>query len=383
MKHIYNFFIMTSFIFFGTNLIYSQNDIAITNATLPQEQYTKIPIAQISTMATGGVIENIGTAVSTNVVLTVTVLNSSSSVVYNDSTAPQTVSAGTSIPITFSGFTPTVVDTYTTTYNLTLNETDQDTSNNTISSTIDITSGTYARDNDIGTGSLGIGAGVGTDGQIGQEFNILVKQDIISVTFELWNLNLNLDGTTTYVTIWDMVSNIPNSIVAQTETVTINGISQRYTANITGGAFSLNPGKYLVAIEEGVPNITLATTPEIFTPGTTWLKFPSSSTTWHNNEDLGFNVSYIIRPNFQDSTLSLQENQINNSLITIYPNPSSDFITISGLNKKENYRIYNVLGAEMNYGTVSENQKINIQNLSTGIYILKFNRGSTLKFIKK
>jgi Secretion system C-terminal sorting domain len=380
MKNIYKFLIMTSCIFFCTNLIYSQNDLAITNTTLPQEQYTKIPLAQTSTMATGGVIENIGTAVSTNVVLTVTVLNSSSSVVYSDSTAPQTVSAGTNIPITFSGFTPTAVDTYTTTYNLTLNETDQDTSNNTISSTIDITSGTYARDNDIGTSELGIGPG--TSGQLGQEFDILVKQDIISVTFELYNLYLGLDGTTTYVTIWDMVSNIPNSIVAQTETVTINGISQRYTANITGGVFSLNPGKYLVAIEEGDPNISLATTPEIFTLGTTWVKFPSSSTTWQNNEDFGYNVSYIIRPNFQDSTLSLQENQINNSLITIYPNPSSDFITISGLNKKENYRIYNVLGAEMNYGTVSENQKINIQNLSNGIYILKFNRGSTLKFIK-
>ncbi|MEJ6791549.1 MAG: hypothetical protein QNK89_02110 [Lacinutrix sp.] len=51
--------------------MHNQNDLAITNASTMQDQYTIIPLSQISVMATGATIENIGTLESTNVVLTV------------------------------------------------------------------------------------------------------------------------------------------------------------------------------------------------------------------------------------------------------------------------------------------------------------------------
>ena len=381
MKHIYNLFILTAFIFFNTNFIYGQNNLAITNTTLTQDQYTKIPLAQISAMATGGVVENIGTAESTNVVLTVLVLNSSSSVVYSESSNSQSITAGSSLPITFTGFTPTVEDTYTTTYNLTLAETDQDPSNNTKSSNIEVTSNTYARDNNTRTTALG--AGVGTSALIGQQYDILVQQDIISVTFEISNPSENLNGITTYVTIWNMVSDIPNAIIAQTETVTINGINQTYTANIIGGSFSLNPDKYLVAIVEDStsPNISLSGTSEIFTPNTVWASINSG--TWTLLEDLGFPNSYIIRPNFQIPSLSILENQISNNLFTIYPNPSQNFIKINGLLESLNYTIYDILGNKISNGIISKNEKIDIQSFFNGLYFLKFENGNTLKFIKE
>ncbi|WP_445713373.1 T9SS type A sorting domain-containing protein [Flavobacterium sp.] len=381
MKQFYNLLTLSIFIIFCVNTMYSQNNLAITNLSSTQNQYSMIPLEQITALATGATIENIGTVESTNVILTVSVMDSSSSVVYNESSSPIAINSGVSTTIVFAGYTPTLLDTYTTTYTLTLDETDDNPSDNETSSILEVTSSTYARDDNTSTGSLGIGNG--NSGQLGQEFDVLVMQSIESVTFEIINSDESLNGTTTYVTIWDMVSGIPNTIVAQTETVTISGISQRYTANVSGGAYSLSPGQYLIAIEEGTSNITLATTTDIFTPGTTWVNWPTNPNGWSNNEDFGFNRSYIIRPNFQDSTLSIQENQFGNNIITIYPNPSSEFITISGINKKENYSIYNVLGAKINSGAVSNKEKLNIQNITNGIYFLKFNNGNTIKFLKK
>ena len=69
--------------------------------------------------------------------------------------------------------------------------------------------------------------------------------------------------------------------------------------------------------------------------------------------------------------------------VVLYPNPSSNYIHISGLTKTENYKIYNVLGAEISSGEVSKKATINIQNLANGLYFLKFENGTALKFNKK
>ena len=357
------------------------NDLAIVDTNVGQDQYTSIPLTQISSIANGRTIENVGTVEATNVILTVAVADSNSSEVYTESSSPQVIAVGASLPITFTGFTPTMLGSYTVTYTLTLAETDTDLSNNTTSSTKEISLGTYARDNNIATGSLGIGTGNG--GQLGQQFDILVTQDIVSVTFEIANQNAELDGTTTFVTIWDMVSDVPNAIVAQTEVVTINGVSQSYTANIIGSTFSLETGKYLIAIEEGTSNINLATTEEIFTAGTNWVNWPALGY-WAHSEDFGFNVSYLLRPNLQDPTLSIKDNEISNNLISIFPNPANSTINVSGLTTKHNYTIYNILGAKISTGEISNtNNRININDFANGIYLLKFNNGNTLKFVKE
>ncbi|CAI8375647.1 MAG: Uncharacterised protein [Polaribacter sejongensis] len=69
--------------------------------------------------------------------------------------------------------------------------------------------------------------------------------------------------------------------------------------------------------------------------------------------------------------------------LTIAPNPASDFIEIFGLTKTEHYKIYNILGGLVNHGNVSNNDKIDIQDLKDGIYFLKFENGNTHKYIKK
>ena len=67
--------------------------------------------------------------------------------------------------------------------------------------------------------------------------------------------------------------------------------------------------------------------------------------------------------------------------ISIFPNPASDYISITNLESTENYIIANSLGQEILKG-VNKNEKIDIRNLTNGLYLLKFDNGTTLKFIK-
>ena len=70
------------------------------------------------------------------------------------------------------------------------------------------------------------------------------------------------------------------------------------------------------------------------------------------------------------------------STIKLYPNPSTDFVQISGIDKKEYYFIYNTAGTIVSEGSIINNQKINIKNLSSGMYFLNLTNGLTTKITK-
>lgn len=57
---------------------------------------------------------------------------------------------------------------------------------------------------------------------------------------------------------------------------------------------------------------------------------------------------------------------------------------IGKIEKQEYYSIkeYYIIGSEISRGTISNNEKVNIQNLTNGLYFLKFESGNTIKFIK-
>lgn len=69
--------------------------------------------------------------------------------------------------------------------------------------------------------------------------------------------------------------------------------------------------------------------------------------------------------------------------LILYPNPANNFIQISGLEKSENYVISNILGVKIKNGNISNQEKINIKNLTNGLYFLKFKNGNTIKFIRE
>lgn len=110
----------------------------------------------------------------------------------------------------------------------------------------------------------------------------------------------------------------------------------------------------------------------------TRLSYNSSTSSFDILDRITYNYDNQIKPN----TLSSQNFEVENK-ISIYPNPSSDFISINGLQKNENIKIYSVLGQIVKTINVVQNQKIDIKNLKDGIYFLKFNNGNTIKFMKK
>ena len=83
------------------------------------------------------------------------------------------------------------------------------------------------------------------------------------------------------------------------------------------------------------------------------------------------------------TTLSSETLAITKNKLRIYPNPATERITISGLKNKERFGIYNLLGAEMLTGALIDNGEIEIKRFSNGLYFLKLDNGTTLKFIKE
>lgn len=84
-------------------------------------------------------------------------------------------------------------------------------------------------------------------------------------------------------------------------------------------------------------------------------------------------------------SLSNQNFNLENS-INIFPNPTTSKVTFD--NSNSNFKeviIYNYLGQEVSktfFRVLSDNQEIDLSNLSSGVYILKFSNGETTKSVK-
>ena len=77
---------------------------------------------------------------------------------------------------------------------------------------------------------------------------------------------------------------------------------------------------------------------------------------------------------------SISESELQN--LTIFPNPSSDWISINGIQKNMTISILNVNGQIMQKESLTPGDKIDISHLENGTYFLKTENG-VLKFIKQ
>jgi hypothetical protein len=70
--------------------------------------------------------------------------------------------------------------------------------------------------------------------------------------------------------------------------------------------------------------------------------------------------------------------------ITVFPNPSSDYIHVLGIKDVTDYVIHNSNGTEISKGRLTNNEKIEIKHLaSNSLYFLKLEGLKTIKFLKK
>ena len=81
------------------------------------------------------------------------------------------------------------------------------------------------------------------------------------------------------------------------------------------------------------------------------------------------------------STLSISEEELIS--FSIYPNPTSDFISIKGIENIKSIKVYSILGS-LEKEVFNTNQ-VDISDLSTGIHLIKVDNGTvfTKKIIKQ
>ncbi len=69
--------------------------------------------------------------------------------------------------------------------------------------------------------------------------------------------------------------------------------------------------------------------------------------------------------------------------ISVYPNPATNYIQLSNVRATENYTIYTILGEQLKMGTVSVLEKINTEDLASGLYFLNIGSAKSIQFLKE
>jgi hypothetical protein len=99
-------------------------------------------------------------------------------------------------------------------------------------------------------------------------------------------------------------------------------------------------------------------------------------TSWTSGRNSGGGYSY---ERSTDPNLSIVDYEM--PKLSLYPNPSTSFLRISGLKAAEPYCIYSILGGKTQSGIITENQEIDVNGLQTGIYMLQVSN-TALPFVK-
>jgi hypothetical protein len=78
------------------------------------------------------------------------------------------------------------------------------------------------------------------------------------------------------------------------------------------------------------------------------------------------------------SSVSIKENKQNSPILSAYPNPSSEILTVSLNNNAEGYiKITDVLGKVILEEKISGTKKINVEEFKNGVYILNLTSNGT------
>lgn len=152
--------------------------------------------------------------------------------------------------------------------------------------------------------------------------------------------------------------------------------------------------KDTIVIERG---FVYSTSEKLPTVSDTKVIAKSSEGTFSNKlSEVSTNTIYYIRPyattekgtyygSLSIIDTSTQSNIDVNSKVRLktYPNPSTNYISLSGLMETKNYIIYNMTGKELARGSVSYNNKIDVRFLDNGLYLLKLDDFEIIRFVKE
>ncbi len=136
--------------------------------------------------------------------------------------------------------------------------------------------------------------------------------------------------------------------------------------------------------------LTANTTSFVPTSATDWLANTVDLSAYDNTSNVvikftgtsGFGNNLFLDDIVATSTLSNNE-VLGQSSLKLYPNPTSDYVKVSGLNDSRDYAIYNLLGMKVAQGTINNNDSLDVRSLSSGLFILEIAGYKANRFIKK
>ncbi|NNT72319.1 T9SS type A sorting domain-containing protein [Flavobacterium sp. IMCC34852] len=92
------------------------------------------------------------------------------------------------------------------------------------------------------------------------------------------------------------------------------------------------------------------------------------------------NIIFVSKFNYGNA---LENANYDINKIKLYPNPAKDFITFENVETGTPIKITDINGRIINESPLSENKKINVENLAKGLYIVKIDNLESIKFIKE
>jgi len=363
-------------------------DIEAVSVAPLNSEYTMLPISQAAGTGLNAEVKNNGLNAATGGTVLFELIDTVSlAVVFTETVNLPNITPGATVTVNTAGtFTPVAAANLRSRITVAYPGDGNAANDISTSSPIAITDSVFARDNNLTTGSLGIGAGAGSDGIIGQSFTVTNPTDITSVSFFLTDLfDPNPAGTPVFATIHTQpVGSTPDATpIATTTTLSVTpGLiatgGQWFTLALNGPSVAIAAGQYYVGIHEIDSIVTLGTTNQIVTPGTVWVSWntipaPPAVNGWALAEDFGFAVTYNLRLNFGTPT-GINDLDANSTLISVYPSPATSELTVTldqSINNA-NVAIYNSLGMLVNtFNNVKGTSKVDVSAFAKGIYTLK------------
>lgn len=113
--------------------------------------------------------------------------------------------------------------------------------------------------------------------------------------------------------------------------------------------------------------------PEVLASNATDLYYSANSSAFAGQNKIA-KINYL--------TLTTEEGFATET-IKLYPNPTTDHISVSELRSRQDYDIFDAAGKKILEGTVLSDNNIDVSFLESGMYFLKFDDSTSMKFIKE
>lgn len=358
------------------------NDVAIVGGGFLSEVFSEIPASINLNLDLHAIVTNGGLLTST--FETEVVLTQNDIIIFTNSDPLTALGPNETMSVDLGGFVFSDTGNVTVEYNITPIGLDVNTDNNNMSSSSYITSEYLLKDNRVIDGSLGLGRNI--HGLLGNSYYLTQDVNIGGVQLVVDPYSFGtMTGEYAKAVVYSMNQNGPDKIIAKTDSFLIEGPGPHLVdLAIEGG--SVPVGSWFgVFVVEGDSNSTLAYSNNIFTKKTGWVYYNGF---WANNEDYGFDLTYVIRPLLAEHTIGIHDlesslNANNQNNITVYPNPTVEELIIDVSNVPADEFILNVfnLVGKLMYSKQyfsSDHIILNTTTWPNGVYSISIHSGANV-----